>query len=610
MKVITRMIKFDTFYQVMQEGLEQKLNTIVQRYPQFTSRQIREFAQMDPTGNDAKYLIWIINNVADVYFRWSKREVYETREVLVGLGPPPNRPITDEEVQELANRPGTPQNPTTGGMETFISLTTKHDPFSNVQRPANARGSLGGNMEDRLRLIDLTIDNWDDAHKVLKLLDRFMRYSRTKGFQDYASSGSWRSVGSAHMPWKVKRNPADVGSYTQRELFDIIDAYEKEVLGMKVGEIEDQQMQQLLDKAEVKVVVQDGIYSIYNIESDRAAKDLCADPKTKWCWGEGAWKTYHNRGLLYMITKRDEEGREVPYVAYHFKGAPMAGGPEIVDINDRPLGQAQAREVMPIMMKDPITKEFLLKGPGDMFVKGIVEGGQDVRDMNIFTDSNEGDMMSINDTLGEFELEFEGIGGVPIWVRLIGEMVKTKGDEHAVDFMKSLLKGSDDLEVLQTWLSRNVGGFRKVWHRSLAINLETDLEAHWRGESIIENIGMENAVGIIRYPYSGLPWNNFTIFNHMLPTPESRDFQVPPEYVKAVSKQIGPWVFDKQRSSYGVAQRLVRWLIEEADTRSGKLLFSQSIINLMRAHLTIPEDIKLKDGRGHLIGESGFLMCL
>jgi hypothetical protein len=209
-------------------------------------------------------------------------------------------------------------------------------------------------------------------------------------------------------------------------------------------------------------------------------------------------------------------------------------------------------------------------------------------------------MMSINDTLGEFELEFEGIGGVPIWVRLIGEMVKTKGDEHAVDFMKSLLKGSDDLEVLQTWLSRNVGGFRKVWHRSLAINLETDLEAHWRGESIIENIGMENAVGIIRYPYSGLPWNNFTIFNHMLPTPESRDFQVPPEYVKAVSKQIGPWVFDKQRSSYGVAQRLVRWLIEEADTRSGKLLFSQSIINLMRAHLTIPEDIKLKDGRGAL----------
>ena len=104
----------EAYGKLLFEGLEEKLPVMIKQFPVFTEQQIREIATLDQSGNATKYLTWILKYVATPLWQMQPHQQGGQLDSITGLDHPPRRPITDEEVAELAHRPGTKDNRSIG----------------------------------------------------------------------------------------------------------------------------------------------------------------------------------------------------------------------------------------------------------------------------------------------------------------------------------------------------------------------------------------------------------------------------------------------------------------------------------------------------------------
>lgn len=262
-------------YTLVSEGLEQKMPHLIQQFPDLAEPEIRALAGYDPTGDKAKWVTWILK-----YIGMPIKNGWAHH--LIGL----EEPEEDADYEHL-----------------MIHLFA---PYA-----------------------------WNDGYKITDLLEKWMAYGGQRQYQEFVSERAKQVHGD---PALINK-PGDIMSYEQRWLYDYIKQYEEKVLGMRPEQFSDEVWKRLAQRGEIKQIMQEGIYGVWQFNSENAARRLCKD--TRWCIAQGAYDEYQGPGL-FMFTKNMQ-----PWILAH------VGEKEIKDWDDDPIQEEDAIEVYPIANKIP-----------------------------------------------------------------------------------------------------------------------------------------------------------------------------------------------------------------------------------------------------------------
>jgi hypothetical protein len=633
------MFKFKEYYNLLEEGLEQKLPVMVQQFSHFTAQQIRDVATMDPTGDATKYLTWLLKYVATPLWNMQAfKQGSAWTDYTTGINEPPHRRITDEEVKEVSNRPA-------NGLEQWYAANTpERSPArqqSAHQWPHAAQGTaartralgLGGQTEGRLAMLDFT-DNWDDAYKIAELIKKFMTYSRSPKYGQFmiewcSQTESLPGRPASGMPPQLARickAPADIMSYTQASLYELIGIYEKEQLGIVKGAVPDERLQKFLGKGEAKIVLQDGPFTVFNLESDRAAKQLCDN--TNWCFARGAYKTYRKAGPIYIFAKQSGQSL-IPYVAAHIEKK------EIKDVDDRPINEEIAKEILPTLLKMQVFEDIFTGANVDKFIeKMIKDPGDTIMSMTLMDDQN-GEEMVLSELGDTLEFEFQSADASKIWEIILQEIVESASEEQMLEFIKDILadtkhdpptkeewvllqlaqcvpsrgpspsdvsgsqagstsrwtrSGIDLYTTMNTWISKDVGGFKRIWSTSLTTVLR-EAEDYW-DSGLYFAFNWEDLWNQIRNPSMQMK-GDFNIFasdevlsSANLP-PALKNIRPKPEYYEAITDWFGnDTVFrNLETGTEGIIGMIVDRAIEDLPN------FNKEIIGQMAADTMLAKEI-------------------
>ena len=586
---------------ILIEGLEQKIPVLTQQFSHLTAQQIRDAATMDPTGDATRYLTWILKYIATpLWHMQSHMQGAAWTDHTTGINEPPKRPISDEEVHELAHRSGRDE------FEKWYIANTGRTQVDTERRLGGSEigsqsdmSGLGGRMEKRIRILDFT-DNWEDAYKVHDLIDKFIKYSRSPKYAQFIRD----FCGTGEQPpaiAKLCKSPADIMSYSQSSLYELIGRYEAEHLGVTDKSIPDSRLQLALQRGEAKIVAQEGKYTVFNLESDRAAKQLCDN--TNWCFARGAFHSYRDRGPIFIIA-REVDGQLESYVAAHFDAK------EIKDIDDAPIDEEHAQEILPVMLKVPRFMDLFTGKSAEDFIRGMIKDPKKTLFSMSIDDDASGEPIKIDEFVEGMQFDMEQIEPEVMWPELLKSIYENSDEDLLLGFIEDIIKNSNhnppDAEqwkllqqgrmlghvetgdrfqgnkgaveihqALESWIQHSEG-FADAYAKSVVdAVVQTDVSDN----DNFSSLGWEDLLGNLRNPT--LPaLGDFSAFSRLLKD-KIRGPQVPLEYFNAIENYIGKDIWRSYKhGATTILRKLMRLAVDthpDASTTIAKVLAAYHI---------------------------------